>query len=227
MYEPPAFVSLRRIQEFLTETELLDEFAALHANKPDLAAIFSAEREHKIGFGRATFTWSAETARERADETERTFRLVIEEDLLFQRGTLNMIVGAYNPVSLWRHTDSLIFTAGPTGCGKTSLLFALLGELHFVQTASDGWYHLPRAGGVAYAAQESWVLNDTIRNNIVFGAPWDAIRYAKGMPNQGCDVGPAADKDVVVVGQCGLERDLALFQAGDETEVGEKGLTLR
>lgn len=26
--------------------------------------------------------------------------------------------------------------------------------------------------------------------------------------------------------QCGLERDIALFEAGDQTEVGEKGLTL-
>ena len=26
--------------------------------------------------------------------------------------------------------------------------------------------------------------------------------------------------------QCGLTRDLSLFEAGDETEVGEKGLTL-
>lgn len=32
---------------------------------------------------------------------------------------------------------------------------------------------------------------------------------------------------VTVIYQCGLERDLTLFEAGDKTEVGEKGLTLR
>ena len=30
-----------------------------------------------------------------------------------------------------------------------------------------------------------------------------------------------------VIYQCALVRDLALFDAGDDTEVGEKGLTLR
>jgi hypothetical protein len=37
----------------------------------------------------------------------------------------------------------------------------------------------------------------------------------------------ATHRNVSVIKQCGLERDLALFQAGDVTEVGEKGLTLR
>lgn len=30
-----------------------------------------------------------------------------------------------------------------------------------------------------------------------------------------------------VIRQCALEKDLELFEAGDATEVGEKGLTLR
>ncbi|KIK00806.1 hypothetical protein K443DRAFT_122663 [Laccaria amethystina LaAM-08-1] len=66
-----------------------------------------------------------------------------------------------------------------------------------------------RSWGVAYAAQESWVQNETIRNNILFGTPFDEIRYNK------------------VIKQCAFERDLELFEAGDETEVGERGLTLR
>lgn len=32
-----------------------------------------------------------------------------------------------------------------------------------ITTRTQGWFNLPRAGGVAYAAQETWVLNDTIR----------------------------------------------------------------
>ena len=47
------------------------------------------------------------------------------------------------------------------------------------------------------------------KDNILFGAPYDEARYSK------------------VVEQCALERDLALFEAGDKTEVGEKGITLR
>ncbi|PPQ91593.1 hypothetical protein CVT25_013697, partial [Psilocybe cyanescens] len=55
---------------------------------------------------------------------------------------------------------------------------------------------------------ESWVQNETIRDNILFGSSYDEARYRK------------------VIRQCALERDLELFEAGDATEVGEKGLTL-
>jgi hypothetical protein len=92
MYSLTAFVSLRRIQEFLTETELLDEYAALQAGVPNAAEISGADHENEIGLGHATFTWSA-IAATRTTDTERTFRLVIEDNLVFQRGTLNVIVG--------------------------------------------------------------------------------------------------------------------------------------
>ena len=54
------------------------------------------------------------------------------------------------------------------------------GEMHFIPTSADSWYNLPRDGGVAYAAQESWVQNETIRDNILFGSPYDEERYQKG-----------------------------------------------
>ena len=69
---------------------------------------------------------------------------------------------------------------GPTGSGKTSLLLALLGEMHFIAPGVDSWFSLPREGGVAYAAQEPWVMNETIRDNIVFGEEFDEERYQAG-----------------------------------------------
>lgn len=62
---------------------------------------------------------------------------------------------------------------------------------------------------MAYAAQETWVLNETIRDNILFGAVYDKERFDK------------------VIYQTALTRDLTLFEAGEMTEVGEKGITLR
>ncbi len=85
---------------------------------------------------------------------------------------------------------------------------ALLGEMHFTPVSPSSWYNLPRGGGVAYAAQESWVLNETIRDNILFGSEYDEERYKK------------------VLYQCALERDLELFEAGDKSEVGEKGMSM-
>ena len=61
---------------------------------------------------------------------------------------------------------------------------ALLGEMHLMEpdplNSSTSWFNLPRTGGVAYAAQESWVQNETIRDNILFGTPYDEERYRKG-----------------------------------------------
>ena len=70
--------------------------------------------------------------------------LTIDDEVVFKRGKINLIIG-------------------PTGAGKTSLLMALLGEMHFIPQGPDSFYNLPRSGGIAYAAQESWVQNDTIK----------------------------------------------------------------
>jgi ABC-type transport system involved in cytochrome bd biosynthesis fused ATPase/permease subunit len=80
--------------------------------------------------------------------------------------------------------------------------------MHFIPAAPESWFNLPRSNGVAYCDQTSWVLNDTIRNNILFGTPMDEERYKK------------------VLHQCALEPDLTLLEAGDQSEVGERGLTL-
>ncbi|EEB89519.1 hypothetical protein MPER_12372, partial [Moniliophthora perniciosa FA553] len=160
-----AKVSLDRMTDFLYGTELLDAYS-----KPTNDVLLQQpdnDENSDIGFRNASFSWSSSPGSE--TPSGRRFILRIEDKLLFKKGVINLIIG-------------------PTGSGKTSLLMALLSEMHFIPTSLDSWYNLPRADGVAYAAQESWVQNATIKDNIV--------------------------------------RDLTLFAAGDETEVGEKGLTL-
>ncbi|KAI0638608.1 multidrug resistance-associated ABC transporter [Trametes polyzona] len=185
-----AKVSLDRVTEFLHETELLDEFTEKDAATAELVIPPRTTESDVIGIRQAAFTWSNENDGSMTPgPNRRNFTLRIEDEVIFKRGKVNLIVG-------------------PTGSGKTSLLMALLGELHYIPTGPDSFVSLPRAGGVAYAAQESWVQNETIRDNILFGAPYDEERYKK------------------VITQCALKRDLSLFDAGDMTEVGEKGLTL-
>jgi len=105
---------------------------------------------------------------------------------------------------------------------------ALLGEMHFVPSHIDSAFNLPRQNGVALAVQETWVQNETIRNNILFHSEYDEARYKKGE----CQTSPCrafvfSRASHAVLYQCALEQDMAMFEAGDQTEVGERGLTLR
>jgi len=99
------------------------------------------------------------------------------------------------------------------------MLQALLGELSIIR----GSIHLPTLRSrnlvlvdpeigltetVAYCAQQAWLLNATIKNNILFASPFNERRYKS------------------VITACALQKDLEILEAGDETEVGEKGITL-
>lgn len=90
------------------------------------------------------FSWSANHKTLTATESRRSFLLRIQDELRFKHGRINLVVG-------------------PTGSGKTSLLMALMGEMCYVPTTQQSILSLPREGGVAYAAQEPWIQNDTIR----------------------------------------------------------------
>jgi len=184
-----AKVSIGRMDTFLRSTEMLDEY------KDEIKInVKSTEEQGKIYFKHAEFSW--ENAETRADKSrrgtataKREWKLCIE-DLEFPLGKTTVV-------------------AGKTSSGKTSLLMALLGEMNWAPTRVDAAFNLPRAGGIAYAAQEAWVMANTVRENIIFGEPFDAARYKK------------------VLHACALEKDLELFDAGDQTELGEKGLNAR
>lgn len=60
-------------------------------------------------------------------------------------------------------------------------------------------------GTVAYAAQRAWIQNATLQDNVLFGSPMEPDRYAR------------------VLSACALTADLDLLEAGDQTEIGEKG----
>jgi ABC-type multidrug transport system fused ATPase/permease subunit len=90
-----------------SQTELLDAYA----NKDSLPSPVEPNPHAlgAIGFRNATFTWTRQVPGT-PTPSRRNFRLHIDEQLLFRRGKINMVIG-------------------PTGCGKTSLLMALLGSV--------------------------------------------------------------------------------------------------
>jgi ATP-binding cassette, subfamily C (CFTR/MRP), member 1 len=97
---------------------------------------------------------------------------------------------------------NLTAVVGSVGCGKTSLISALLGEMEKL----NGQVNVD--GRVAYVPQQAWIQNATLKDNILFGKAFNEQQYNK------------------VVEACALTQDLAMLPGGDETEIGEKGINL-
>ncbi|KAG0299913.1 Multidrug resistance-associated protein 1 [Linnemannia gamsii] len=97
---------------------------------------------------------------------------------------------------------SLTAIVGRVGQGKTSLLSALIGEMYKRQ----GTVRI--RGRVAYAAQQAWIVNMTLRDNITFGLEFDQEKYNR------------------IVAASGLLPDIEMLPAGDQTEIGERGINL-
>lgn len=97
---------------------------------------------------------------------------------------------------------SITSVVGRVGQGKSSLLSAILGELYTLQG------HVSIRGRVAYVPQHAWILNASVKDNILFGQPYDESRYLQ------------------ILYSAGLEPDLAILPAGDMTEIGERGINL-
>ncbi|KAK3523187.1 hypothetical protein QTP86_021720 [Hemibagrus guttatus] len=105
-------------------------------------------------------------------------------------------------VSLDIKPGRLVAVVGAVGSGKSSLISALLGEMHNL----SGSVHIK--GSVAYVPQQAWIQNATLKDNILFGSDVDEQKFQ------------------TVVKACALQPDLDLLPGGAQTEIGEKGINL-
>ncbi|KAJ3094871.1 hypothetical protein HDU97_007515 [Phlyctochytrium planicorne] len=190
--------SLKRIENYLKEDELeflstppsstkslgFSDNACFAWDKPD--AFKAEENVEKITW-KNLFKGKKNVEEKKPDVEQRKesqFELK-DLNLEFPEGKVSVVVGA-------------------TGSGKTALLLSLLGETHRLK----GTLNRPANAPIAYVPQSAWLINASIRENILFGQPLDATRYRR------------------VIKACCLERDLELLEGGDLTEIGEKGINL-
>ncbi|TMW55715.1 hypothetical protein Poli38472_010597 [Pythium oligandrum] len=130
-----------------------------------------------IEFVDADFAWGAPS-------DSSVPRLALQNiNLSVQPGTLTIVVGA-------------------VGSGKSSLVSAMLGEMHRIRGTTAV------RGSVAYASQQPWIQHNSVRENILFGKPLDQQHYD------------------AVISACQMRRDLDILENGDATEIGERGINL-
>ncbi|VDK19927.1 unnamed protein product [Anisakis simplex] len=107
-----------------------------------------------------------------------------------------------NNISLEIKKGMLAAVIGSVGCGKSSLLMALLGEMRKLKGK------VKVNGDVAYVPQLSWIINQTLRENVLFARQYEKDDYD------------------IVIDACALGPDIDSLQNGDLTEIGEKGINL-
>uniref|UniRef100_A0A803YH27 ATP binding cassette subfamily C member 1 n=1 Tax=Meleagris gallopavo TaxID=9103 RepID=A0A803YH27_MELGA len=103
---------------------------------------------------------------------------------------------------LMEWVSSLVAVVGQVGSGKSSFLSALLGEMEKL----EGTVH--RRGSVAYVAQQAWIQNGSLQENILFGTDLNRSYYE------------------LVLESCALLPDLEQLPNGDQTEIGERGVNI-
>ena len=91
---------------------------------------------------------------------------------------------------------------GRVGSGKSSLLHAILGDIWKIHG------EIVVHGNIAYVAQQPWIMNSSVKENIVFGHRWDPQFYER------------------TINACALVEDFKTLPDGDKTEVGERGISL-
>nr|ABS83557.1 ABCC/MRP-like protein [Mytilus californianus] len=96
----------------------------------------------------------------------------------------------------------LVAIVGSVGAGKSSLLSAILGEMES-ETAK-----VNIKGSIAYVAQQPWIMNTSLQQNILFGQDLDKKKYE------------------YILDASALRKDLEVLPGGDQTEIGEKGINL-
>lgn len=188
-------VSVKRIEDFLLLPEDKDRFIAQQNKKktkgfpaeekqvPDVIANGLKKPVHKVV---------------RIDENAEQ-KCVIFKNVTALWGTSQ---SGIEDVSLDIKDKQFCAIIGPVGSGKSAILHTILQELE----VDKG--ELIVSGIVSYSAQEPWLFEATVRQNILFTEEYDESRY----------------KEVIRV--CALERDLQLLPYADLTLVGERGVSL-
>lgn len=198
-------VATRRIQAFLLSEEL----------PIDSTSVFGGDGEDDVVVKEAILSWYKQVTDNQInrnnsnsqdghgddDATGDENTPLLASSSISETGTLSRAPTLTN-LNFRLKSGSLTAVVGRIGSGKSSLLSALIGDMYKYQGS------IQVRGSVAYVSQQAWILHSSVQDNILFGKPMDQERYE------------------AVIQACCLQQDLDMLPAGDQTEIGERGINL-
>ncbi|XP_039524025.1 ATP-binding cassette sub-family C member 9 isoform X5 [Pimephales promelas] len=215
-----ALVSVQKLSEFLQSDEIGDD----SWRNGDMSMPLEVGKKYKYQGDTKAIN---RKGRYRMDNYEQPMRRQLRptetEDVAVQVNdgffTWGSNLATLSDINIRIPTGQLTMIVGQVGCGKSSLLLAMLGEMQTI-SGKVFWSKMPDCEilfdenisknrySVAYATQKSWLLNATVEENITFGSPFNKQRYK------------------AVIDACSLQPDIDLLPFGDQTEIGERGINL-
>ncbi|KAI9689553.1 MAG: hypothetical protein M1822_010204 [Bathelium mastoideum] len=171
-----------------------------------LPIVITSIIEASVAVGRLTSYFTAEELQSDAVVQEEPVKGLGEESVTIRDGTFTWNKeekhNTLEDINFAAHKGELSCIVGRVGEGKSSFLGCMLGDL---------WKYKGEVvvrGAISYVAQSPWVMNASVRENIVFGHRWDPHFYEK------------------TIKACALVEDFSSLPDGDETQVGERGISL-
>lgn len=168
--------------------------------------VITAIIEASVAVGRLTSFLTAEELQPNAITIKPAPEELGEETVIIRNGTFSWNrhedKNALKDINFTAYKGELSCVVGRVGAGKSSFLQSILGDLWKVNGSVEV------RGTVAYASQQTWILNATVKENIIFGYRYDPDFYEK------------------TIQACALVDDFAQLPDGDETVVGERGISL-
>ena len=135
-----------------------------------------------------------------------TSEMINEDAVVVKDGSFGWSKGEHpilHNINIRIRSSSLVMVIGPVGCGKSTLVKGLIGET----PAAQGFVY-SSSMRCAFADQDGWCQNKTIRDSILGTTNYDAVRFAE------------------VVRCCALSEDIRIFPNGERTVIGSRGVTL-
>lgn len=189
-----AKAAARRLQEFFEASE-----AACHLVDSD-----KSHDEH-VRLDAAEFVWETLPPSElgRRKKKKGTEKCTVSTT---QGG--NGPYARLEPISLAIQRSSFVVIVGEVGAGKSSLLSGLIGDMKLDAGQAQIFRDPQAKSQLAYCPQQAWIMSGTVKDNILFGRPFDASLYARAI-DESC-----------------MRRDLAQLPQGEDTSIGEGGAGL-